>query len=65
MTSTNTPALLKVAQFVEMTGIPKKAVTSMILRKEIKARKLNPAKRNSPYLIPRSEMERFLGEVAA
>ncbi|MEY8577241.1 helix-turn-helix domain-containing protein [Corynebacteriaceae bacterium 6-324] len=59
------PALLKVAEFVELTGVSKKAVNSMILRKEIKARKLNPSKRNSPYLIPRSELTRFLDEVAA
>lgn len=59
------PKLVKVSEFSEATGISKKATTSMILQGRIKAEKLNPGKRNSPYLIPRSEMERFLEEVAA
>ncbi|WP_313546479.1 helix-turn-helix domain-containing protein [Corynebacterium sp.] len=59
------PKLVKVSEFAEATGISKKATTSMILQGRIKAEKLNPGKRNSPYLIPRSEMQRFLDEVAA
>lgn len=59
------PRLLKVAEFSELTGIPRKAIKSMILQGRIKAQKLNPEKRNSPYLIPYSEMERFVEEVAA
>lgn len=59
------PKLLKVAEFSELTGIPRKAIKSMILQGRLKAQKLNPEKRNSPYLIPYSEMERFVEEVAA
>lgn len=59
------PKLVKVAEFAEATGLSRKATKSMILQGRIKAEKLNPGKRNSPYLIPRSEMERFLEEVAA
>ena len=66
-TSTNNnngPALIRVAEFAERSGLSKKQVTKMILQKKLRARKLNN-KRNSPWLVPAAELDRLVEEVAA
>lgn len=63
-TTTIKGPFLKVAEFVSMTGLEKKQVTRMIHAGDIRARKLTPGKRNSPWLIPSSEASRLLEEVA-
>ncbi|WP_262347263.1 hypothetical protein [Corynebacterium aurimucosum] len=37
----------------------------LILRGQLKAEKMNPSARNSPWLIPTSELTRYVEEVAA
>lgn len=66
-TSTNNnngPALIRVAEFAEQSGLSRKQVKTMILQKKLKARKLN-VKRNSPWLVLSSELDRLVEEVAA
>lgn len=60
----NGPALIRVAAFAEQSGLSRKQVKTMILQKKLKARKLN-AKRNSPWLVLSSELDRLVEEVAA
>lgn len=62
--NTSRPELIRVAEFAERSGLSRKQVKSMILQKKLKARKLN-AKRNSPWLVLSSELDRLVEEVAA
>lgn len=58
--------VVKVAEAAERTGLSRKQIATMIRTKQIKARKLNPHKaRNSPWLIPETEIARVLQEFAA
>lgn len=63
-TNNNCPKLIRVAEFAERSGLSKKQVTKMILQKKLRARKLND-KRNSPWLVPATELDRLVEEVAA
>lgn len=63
-TNNTVPSFIRLNEFVAQSGLSKKQVKTMILRKEIRARKLNP-KRNSPWLIPSSELRRLVEEAAA
>lgn len=63
-TNNNCPELIRVAEFAERSGLSRKQVNTMILQGRLKARKLN-AKRNSPWLLPATELERLVQEVAA
>lgn len=63
-TNNNCSELIRVAEFAERSGLSRKQVNTMILQGRLKARKLN-AKRNSPWLLPATELERLVQEVAA
>ncbi|EEI16321.1 hypothetical protein HMPREF0298_1907 [Corynebacterium lipophiloflavum DSM 44291] len=56
---------MKVGDAAQELGITRKRLIRMIHAKQIKARKLPPAARNSPFWVPRSEIERVLREFAA
>lgn len=60
--SSTLPKTMRVVDAAEFLGLSKKQVLRMILAREIRARKLSP-KRNSPWIIPTAEVERFLDEV--
>lgn len=62
--NTSRPELIRVAEFAERSGLSRKQVNTMILQGRLKARKLN-GKRNSPWLLPETELERLVQEVAA
>ncbi|WP_040422125.1 helix-turn-helix domain-containing protein [Corynebacterium lipophiloflavum] len=64
-TTTSQPRLVKVGDAAQELGITRKRLIRMIHAKQIKARKLPPAARNSPFWVPRSEIERVLREFAA
>ncbi|AHI21578.1 helix-turn-helix DNA-binding domain protein [Corynebacterium phage Colleen] len=64
-TTPKLPAFIRVAEFAHESGFSKKKTISMILSGELRARKLKPGVRNSPWMIPASELTRIYEEVAA
>ena len=50
---------LRVAEFAKLTGLSMSRVEALCLEGEISSRRLTP-KHKSPYLILRSELERYL-----
>ncbi len=63
--TTRQPKLIKVADFSEQSGLARKQVIKLILSGRIKAEKMNPRARNSPWLIPAAELSRYVEEIAA
>lgn len=63
--TTGLPKLIKVKEFSDQSGLARKQVIKLILRGQLKAEKMNPSARNSPWLIPSSELTRYVEEVAA
>lgn len=64
-TTTGLPKLIKVKEFSDQSGLARKQVIKLILSGRLKAEKMTPGARNSPWLIPSSELTRYVDEVAA
>ena len=51
---------LPTIEIAKLFSVSQKTVGDWIRNGDIKAKKKNPLRRNSPYLVPKSEVERLL-----